>query len=568
MLFTAITILVAGELASGTQPEFVAMMAGTITCIAVTFNLLGGLRTIAGIGFTGFALCTIVISQFAKVVFFEAADKNLEAPNLTIKVYLVFYLCLMLGVFVYGRLRINLLKPLEPESAAQIELQYAASLVVGLIANGLYTYYDSQAASGGEATEGHSVGVAFSVLLLFSLVLAVLTRIRETGGRHSFGIKAFIPWIVMVGMGLIRTSRGSVLLPSIIYLVTCYTSGYRFKKKHYFVGVTGLILFVAFISPLEIYTRMNLVGGDLSSRIANATVLIRTRPSWEVIRQLSTGGSQSGSREEYYDRPGTFELSRISAIRADSNMINATSTGFHYGFTALKIDVLHSVPHFLYPDKPQEDSDWYLGRVTGVNTDNVENGEVMITAISDSYGAFGWLGVVVVGGLVFPGCFVLYESLFDLKRPWGVVALSSFAYSLTEISMGGMVQVLTRAPLAIVALSYVVGAIVSMIPVKGDQGIQMSGTSTSGDLEAIGKCAFSSSGGLITGIRLGHRKEAFHVESCGSVQLCRENIIRARLFPPAVLAFFTFVAVILFRRSRLFRRWSSARSLSFSRGCT
>jgi len=81
MLFTGISILAAGELAAGTKPEFVVMMAGTILCAAVTFNILGGLRTISGIAFTGFALCTIVISQFAKVLFFEAADKNLEAPT-------------------------------------------------------------------------------------------------------------------------------------------------------------------------------------------------------------------------------------------------------------------------------------------------------------------------------------------------------------------------------------------------------------------------------------------------------------------------------------------------------
>jgi hypothetical protein len=139
-------------------------------------------------------------------------------------------------------------------------------------------------------------------------------------------------------------------------------------------------VFVAFISPLEIYLRQILTGGDLQSRIASAINLIRTRPSWETIRQVNQGGAQTGSREEYYDRPGTFVLSRLSAIRADSNMINATSTGFHYGFTALKIDALHSVPHFLYKNKPQEDSDWFLGRVTGVNPDNIENEEVMITA--------------------------------------------------------------------------------------------------------------------------------------------------------------------------------------------
>jgi hypothetical protein len=156
-------------------------------------------------------------------------------------------------------------------------------------------------------------------------------------------------------------------------------------------------------------------------------------------------------------------------------MINATSTGFHYGFTALKIDALHSVPHFLYEDKPQDDSAGYLGRITGVNPDEVENQEVMITAISDSYGAFGWLGVVIVGGLVFPFCFVLYESLFDLKKPWGVVALGTFVSAFTEISMGGLVQIFTRTPLILIASSYIVGILMSFIPVKGAKRLNMSG---------------------------------------------------------------------------------------------
>jgi hypothetical protein len=474
MLFAGITFLVAGELAAGTQPEFVAMMAGTIACIAVTFNILGGLKTIGGIGFTIFALCTIVISQISKVLFFEAADKNLEAPYLTIKVYLVFYFCLMLGTFVYGRLRVRLPKPMEPESAAQFELQYFVSLIVGLIGNGLSAYYDAAAESGGKGTEGHSVGIALSALLLFALVLAVLSRIRETDGRHSFGIRALIPWLAIMIFGVIRTSRGSILLPSIIYLMTCYTSGYRFRRRHYITGIVGVILFVAFISPFEIYTRHNMTGEDFKSRVASVMSLMRTVPSWDVVLQSGEGGVQTGSREEYFDRPGTFVLSRLSAIRADSNMISATSTGFHYGFFPLKQDALYSIPHFLYKNKPDEDADWYLGRVTGVNSDVIENAELVITAISDSYGAFGWLGVVVVGGLVFPACFVLYESLFDLRKPWGVVALGSFAFSISEVNMGGMLQILTRAPVAVIALSYVMGSVVAMIPVKGDQEVKMS----------------------------------------------------------------------------------------------
>ena len=479
MLFTAITFLVAGELAAGTQLEFVAMMAGTIGCIAVTFNLLGGLKTISGIGFTCFALFTIVISQFAKVLFFEAADKNLEAPNLTIKVYLVFYFCIMVGTFVYGRLRIRLIKPLEPESEAQIDLQYTVSLIAGFFGNALFVFYNAQVSAAGKAATGHGVGLALEALLPYSLVLAVFSRIRESDGEHSFGLRAFIPWLSLVIFGLIGTGRGPIMLPSIIYAVTCYTSGYQFKKRHYIVGITGLILFFAFISPIEIYLRGNITGEDLNSRIGDIVTAVRNMPSLAVVRQFSRGGTGSGSREEYYDRPGTFELSRVSAIRADSNMISATSTGFHYGFTALKIDALHNVPHFLYTNKPEEDSGGYLGRVTGVNADWVDNEEVMITAISDSFGAFGWLGVVVVGGVVYPACFVLYESLFDLRKPWGVLALGGFAYTLWGANMGSLMLILTRTPLILIAFSYVVGGVVSMIPVKGAKGERMSGASAS-----------------------------------------------------------------------------------------
>jgi hypothetical protein len=455
------------------------MMAGTVFCAAVTFNLLGGLKTISGIGFTAFALGTIVISQFAKVLFFEAADKNLEAPYLTIKVYLVFYFSVMAGTFVYGRLRVRLPKPMEPETPAQAELQYAISLAVGLFASALFSYYDQESGSGGQEAGGHSVGIAFSALLLYSLVLAVISRIRETGGRHSFGVRAFIPWLALVIFAVIRTARGQIILPSIIYLMACYTSGYRLRRKHYIVTAVGLTLFFAFISPLEIYIRANVVSGDLRSRIASTIAIMRALPSWEAVRQISAGGSQTGSREEYYDHRGTFELSRLSAIRPDSNMISATSTGFHYGFTALKIDALENIPHFLYKDKPQEDSGWYLGRVTGLNPDNVENVELMITSVSDSYGAFGWLGVVIVGGLVFPACFVLYESLFDLKKPWGVVALSGFVYSFWAAGLGSLLQILTRTPIALIALSYVVGGLVSTIPIRGDRGGEMSGARAS-----------------------------------------------------------------------------------------
>lgn len=467
LLFFVIALLALGELASGTSLYFVALMSATMLCIGITYNLLGGVGTISGIAFTGFALCTFVISQFAKVLFFEAAETNLEAPTLTIKVYFVFYFCTMVGVFVYGRLRVKLPKPLEPATTAQAALLYVVSVSVGLISTISFEVTEFGGHASGEAAETHSLSLAFSGLLLFAIVLATQAKIRESNGQRSFGAKVFLPWVSMVFFGFVSTSRGGILLPSIVYVLTCYVSGYRFRTKHYIAGVLGIVVAATIISPFEIYARGATAGMTFQEKVSSTFALLAAVPDWIVVKESSEGGSQTGSREEYYNKSGTFILSRLSAIRADSNMINACSTGYHYGFTALRLDVLHNIPRILYKNKPAIDSAAFTGRVTGINSDEVENGEFMITAVSDSYGAFGWWGVVIVPLVVFPATFIIYESVFDISRPWGIVAMGAFCFPFSEVNMGGLINLAIRTPISLVFLSYVVGVIIRMIPVKG-----------------------------------------------------------------------------------------------------
>ncbi|MFZ0632773.1 MAG: hypothetical protein WAM56_15905, partial [Acidobacteriaceae bacterium] len=124
--------LAVGELACGTGLYFVTMMMIAMLSIGVTYNLLGGLSSFSGLMFAGFALRTIVISQFAKVALWEAADKNLEAPALTITVYAVFYLSVVSGVWIFGKQRVRLPKPAEPETESSATLLYATSLILGV----------------------------------------------------------------------------------------------------------------------------------------------------------------------------------------------------------------------------------------------------------------------------------------------------------------------------------------------------------------------------------------------------------------------------------------------------
>jgi len=467
VIFGTVFFLAIAQMATGTSVPFAMEVAGTMICIGLTFNLLGGISSVGGIAFAGFALSTIVISQFAKALFLEPAQKNLEAPDLTIQVYFVFYLSVLVGTFVFGRLRIRLPKPLEPTTEVQADLLYIISFVIGLISTTVFEYYE--ASEGQQTSQAHSIGLAFSSLLLLSIVIAVQSTIKKTDGRHSMGIKVILPWVAVVFFGFIETSRGRIVLPAVVYALTCFVSGYRFKRRHYAVALMGIILFQLFLSPLEIYSREYVRQEDFRGRIYEAFFLAFNVPNWTEVRQFSQGGSGStgGGREEYYDRPGTFVLSRLSAIRADSNMISACANGYHYGFEPLKTDILHNLPRFIYPDKPDYDSAAFTGRVTGLNPDEVENAEAMITAVSDSFGAFGWIGVIAVGLIAFPASFIIYESIFDIRRPWGIVAIGGFCTTFSQVSLGGLFTSSIRTPISIVLLSYLVGIILRMIPVQG-----------------------------------------------------------------------------------------------------
>jgi cell division protein FtsW (lipid II flippase) len=254
ILVIAIAFLAIGEALAGTSVYFVAMMASTMLCIGITYNILGGLGSIGGIAFSIFALNTFVISQFAKVILFESAIQNLEAPQLTITVYLLFYFSVMVGTFVFGRARLPLPKALEPSTDKQMNLMYLFSLVVGTLATFIFAGGELLTGGGDEGTS-HSFAVGFQGLLLFAVVLAVQSRLRRSNGLHSVDMKVLIPWIVLIVFGLLNTERAGVIRPAFAYALTCHLNGFEFKRKHYIWAVAGIVAFVTIISPYFIYER-------------------------------------------------------------------------------------------------------------------------------------------------------------------------------------------------------------------------------------------------------------------------------------------------------------------------
>jgi hypothetical protein len=77
------------------------------------------------------------------------------------------------------------------------------------------------------------------------------------------------------------------------------------------------------------------------------------------------------------------------------------------------------------------------------------------------------------GLFAFPAIFIIYESMFDMRRPWGIVAMGILVSTGVGASMGNLAGLALRTPIEILLVSYLVVGIVRMIPNKGDQYVAL-----------------------------------------------------------------------------------------------
>jgi hypothetical protein len=479
LLCGAVMFLGVGEIAAGTDILFVALMMLTMLCIGMAYNQLGGVSTFSGILFAVFALRTIVISQVAKVLLFEPAHKHLQNPILTISVYALFFVCVFVGISLFAGFRVKLPKPAEPETQKHYGLLYAFAFCGGLFGTILY-----ELNGGGYGEQGttvyntwHTVGIALSPLLLFSLVLAIDMRLRRSNGSHSIDLLVFVPWAIVTFVGFTDTVRLTMLSPTVVYFATCGFRGYRFRIRHYAAATMVLIGFVFLLSPIALYARNFTEGLTWSGRIYQSTsvvseVIHNPMALLDIEGKLSEKGNPNFSN--YFTGSGVSLFNRFSLIGPDSAVVHACAGGLHYGFAAIIIDFKVGIPTFLYKDKPRDESGQdYIGRISGMSGDSPGVTFPAISLVSDSYGAFGWLGVIVVPLVFVPALFVMVESMYDLSRPWGIVAFGIYFAAFGEMMLGRFFNLMIRTPLYLLAFSYLLSFLIRAVPIRGDRRLEV-----------------------------------------------------------------------------------------------
>lgn len=471
VILGAVLFLAAGELASGTDLAYVALMSVAVLAICTTYNMLGGLGTIGGVIFSAFALYVLVLSQFVKVFVFEAADLDLRAPDLTIAVYAVFFVSLMVGVFLFGWIRLKLPQPLEPESSRHAGIMYVICFVFGLTAK---VYMTNLVLEHPELADsaGHGVARALSLLLPLSLVVAVDRRMRKTEGRHCFGWGALWPTLAIELFGFAAGIRTNFVTPPLLVAVTCYFRGYKFRARHYIAmaAMAAVLFFV--VSPWYLFSRRYRHQSSLKEQITTAVAAAAEAPQhWkdieDVVRSRATLSAARGL--EYFSKTGTVTLNRLELIAPDDGVIAATAH-HHWGLTTVKLDIQENIPHFIEPNKPDRDGVWYRASVGGLQSSYMASTYITTSLIADTWGGFGWAGVVAVPLVLLPWVFVLYDSMFEMSRPWGTVITLQVAMRIALSGIGQLLMgFLLIMPISILLVSWFTGWVARFIPLSGDK---------------------------------------------------------------------------------------------------
>lgn len=472
-----ILFLAAGELLAGTGLFFVAMMALAMLAICTTYNMLGGLSTIGGVAFAAFALGTMVVGQVSKVLMFEAADLNLRGPELTISVYAVFFLSMMVGVFLFGWIRLALPRPLEPQTSGHSRLLYALSVVIGFAAQvyvtNLVLKHPEQATS-----TAHGFGRAAAMLLPLSLVIAVDSRIRETEGRACFGWTVLLPALAMEFLGFIAASRSAYMMPAALVFLTGYFRGFKFRARHWTAAAAILAIFALFVSPWYLWSRSWRHQSSLKEQLITMTQLLEHAPShWQQVKDSLAAGKVISAKHgtQYFSEDGVSILNRVVLIPEDDGIINACAH-WHWGLETFRIDILDGIPHFILPHKPDRDATWFRASVGGLQSSYGKSSAITSSTISDAWGAFGWPSLIGVGLVFMPWLYVIYDSIFDMRRPWGTVAVVTLAMTGISGGVGKMLMdFMLQLPIYILLISWFIGWITRHIPMTGDSSIRRTG---------------------------------------------------------------------------------------------
>ena len=447
-LLVAALILLVLQLMSGTGAVYALLVFALLVVSYYAVTWAGGLETLFGLALLYLLLEHVLISQIAKVIFWESADAPLRRPLETMGIYVVGMASLGCGVLLNNRFgwRRGPLFVAEMKPSRLLWMSILCTIfftLLQLVARTVGT--DSK----GTLTQGGVLGPLKQINFLGPMAIASGTAyiILHSKGRRSMGLINGVPIIIQMIAAITTAAREAIILPVVIYGLTCIAFHYRFRVKHYAILLLGAYIANFIVFPYSLVARNTIRTGSFEKNVnTSASMMMEIIQNPFKYRDLISHMEAKRSRDlhqfDYYDHPSDTLLRVTLFVYADGLVDAAINQGYT-GWMTITPGFQASLPHFLNPDKPFVSTGNLLAhREPGMrpNKGDYTTG-ISVGLFADAYTCFGWLGVSVIPCLLIFCLMTAYRFLID-DRIWRNVLMLSFVsnFSFLAFSEGSTAE--------------------------------------------------------------------------------------------------------------------------------
>ncbi len=241
------TIVPTIHLLLGTSPEVAILTFFIFFLSGITFNYLGGGNNIVAILFARLISKNFIISHFAKIVFLQPSDTNLQEPTTTFLVIFMgvlsfFLAAIILRTFTKPGQKPGLHRPLQ--DPPQLLFVAYLALIVGMICHAAMHFFplELKTAGYGFALFGHGVDI-----ILLAVACTTARQIILSGFRRTVDVHVLVTFFVTLLLGIAWGTRYEMMKPVYAYAAILLFFRFPIKIRHFLVSAAALLFFFLFV---------------------------------------------------------------------------------------------------------------------------------------------------------------------------------------------------------------------------------------------------------------------------------------------------------------------------------
>ncbi len=429
-------IVFAGELMQGTDILFAVGVAAFIWIWGAAFNAAGGIEYTSGafIFFNG--MFTVIVGMAAKVLLWQAGDRNLRNPRSTILCYCIGMAGMWLAAIFTRSLRRN---PPLLKDFSSLEAMKQGSIVSFILMILFFLVTRGSVADGG-------VLGALGQLNRFhflAVLLAVSYEVRRSNGKRSLNWVGGCTLAFMTVVGTISFSKEGMMIGVTAWFLAAWLNGYNFTRVQLIASALGFSFLVYYLVPYSQYVR----NFHAPTFAENAAISLKYLSDLNETRRLyeeTLDNYDLDEEQHLFDQRVAF-LDRLIMFAPDDALIAYTNRGNVFGLEPTLDYHLNVIPHLIWKNKPV----WNFGNLYGHELGMVAY-EDFTTGISFSptaefYHEAKWLGLLLVMPIEMFLGFLAIDSLVGNVRqaPWALVWILEISHAAAEAGAAGPVGLYT-----------------------------------------------------------------------------------------------------------------------------